>query len=42
MEWLESTADAHLADDAKEFLSTFVDVPELLSDPVIAEIKKML
>ncbi len=41
MEWLESTADAHLADDAKGFLSTFVDVPELLSDPVIAEIKKM-
>ncbi len=42
VEWLESTADAHMEDDAKEFLSNFVEVPDLLNDSVIAEIKKIL
>ena len=42
IDWLESTADAHLEDDPKSFLSTFVQVPDLLSDSVIAEIKKLL
>ena len=36
------TADAHLEDDPKGFLSSFVEVPELLAPSVIAEIKKLL
>ena len=42
IEWLESTASSHLENDAKGFLSTFVTVPELLSEAVIEEIKKNL
>lgn len=42
VEWLESTADAHIEDDPKGFLSTFVQVPDLLAPGVIEEIKKIL
>ena len=42
IEWLESTADAHLDDEPEEFLKTFVEVPELLSEAVVEQIKKML
>ena len=42
VEWLESCADAHLEDDPKEFLSNFVEVPDLLFPSVIEEIKKNL
>ena len=42
VEWLEETADAHLSDEPREFLESFVGVPELLTDEVIEQIKKML
>lgn len=42
IDWLESTADAHLSDYPDEFLQCFVTVPELLTPGVIEEIKKLL
>lgn len=42
VEWLESTADAHLADDPVSFLKNVVDYPELITEGVAEEIKKIL
>ena len=42
VEWLESCADAHLADDPVSFLKSVVDYPELITEGVAEEIKKIL
>ena len=42
IDWLESTADAHLADDPVSFLKSVVDYPELITEGVAEEIKKIL